>query len=166
MTEDPHRRLERYVDRAVGSLRATARRRSIVREELLAHLFEAFAQELQGAREPAAALDATIRRFGDCDVLARELEASVPALERIMFLLFHRERLMWRLLVLVGVLGTLFGMAVILPALAKLKHLGALTGQADYLMRAAVGIIIGVVIVTAGVHLLVWGIARRLRRPA
>jgi len=36
---------------------------------------------------------------------------------------------MWRLLVLVGVLGTLFGMAVILPALAKLKHLGALTAQ-------------------------------------
>ena len=166
MNESPHRFLERYVDRAVGSLRATPGRRSVVREELLAHLFEAFARELQTAGDPGAALDATIQRFGNCDVLAKELEASVPALERVVFLLFHRERLMWRLLVLVGVLGTLFGMAVILPALAKLKHLGALTGQADALTRVAVGMIIGVVIVTAGVHLLVWGITRRLRKPA
>ena len=166
MNEDPHRYLERYVDRAVGSLRATPRRRSIVREELLAHLFEAFAQELQRAGDSAAALEAAARRFGNCRVLAKELEASVPALERVVFLLFYRERLMWRLLVLVGVLGALFGTALILPALAKLKHLGGLTGQGEPLMTIAVALIIGVVVVTAGVHLLVWGIARRLRKPA
>jgi hypothetical protein len=165
--DHPCGQLEQYVDRVVGPLHAGARRKSIIREELVAHLLEAYQAELRRAGGDArAAFDATIRRFGDCDELATELEASVPPLERLLFLLFYREHLMWRLLVLIGLLGTLFGMGVILPALAKLKHLGALTGQGRPLMEVAVGVMIGAVIVTSGMHLLAWGIARRVRNTA
>jgi len=43
--------------------------------------------------DPDAALEAAVRRFGNCQLLAKELEASVPALERVVFLLFYRELL-------------------------------------------------------------------------
>jgi len=158
--------LERYVDRAVGSLRATSRRKSVMREELLAHLLDTFAQELQSAGGADAAMGETIRRFGDCDDLARELAASVPALERMAFLLLNPESRMWRLLCGFGVLVTSFGTTMVLPALAKLKHLGSLTGNGQPLMTLVVGVMIGTVVAVAGVHLLGWGIARRLSQPA
>lgn len=164
--DDPYVLLERYVDRVLGPLRATSRRKTAVREELTAHLLDLFAQELQRAGEPHAALDATIRRFGDCDVLATELEASVPRLERMASLILNKEQLMWRLLVGIGLFVTLLGTSVVLPALAKLKHFASLNGNGDVLMMLAVGLIVGVTGVVVGVHLLGWGIARRVWKTA
>lgn len=167
MNEESFAQLEQYVERAVGPLRATARRKAVAREELTAHLLDVFEQELRHAGgQGDAALTATVRRFGDCDALTRELQASVPAPERLLFFLLYRERFMWRLMILIGVLGTLFGMAVVLPALAKLKHLGALSGRSDIVGPLALGLILGVVIVTAALHLLAWGIARRVAKRA
>ena len=71
---------------------------------------------------------------------------------------------MWRLLVGGGVLAAMIGTSLVLPALAKLQQ------QADLhhepYMPLAVALMIGMVIAVAGLHLLAWGIARRLRRTA
>jgi hypothetical protein len=164
--DDSHQsRLAQYADRAVDSLPASRRRRAAIREELAAHLAWAFAEERERASDESAALDATLRRFGDCDVLANELEASVPALERITFLLFGRERHMWRLLVLLGLLVTLVGTMMVLPELAMLKDFARRNGgDGERLMRLVVALILGVTLASAGVHLLGWGIVRRLRK--
>jgi hypothetical protein len=161
-------RLEDYADRAVQQLPVTSRRRCAIREELLAHLFGAFEEELgrAGGGNHGAALDATVHRFGDCDHLAKELEASVPALERITFLLFGREHRMWRLLVLLGLLVMLVGTTMVLPELAMLKDFAHRTADGGQLMRLVIALVLGVLLASAGVHLLGWGIVRRLRKPA
>lgn len=166
--EEQHARLEEYADRAVRQLPARRRKRAAVREEVLAHLFGAFANELErgGGGDPAAALEATFRRFGDCDVIAKELEASVPALERITFLLFGREHRMWRFLVLIGFLITLVGTTMVLPELAQIKNIAGRSSDGERLMRMALGLIVGVTLASAGIHLLGWGIVRRLRKTA
>jgi hypothetical protein len=89
--------------------------------------------------------------------VAKELEASVPALERITFMLFSRERLMWRLMVVIGLFVSLIGTGLVLPALGKLKRVGTLDEKVLLVM-------IGMVIVVSGLHLLGWGIARRMRK--
>ena len=181
MSDDPHddnvildaadlarAELDRYVDRAVACLRAPRRRRAVIREELSAHLHEIFAQERQrGAGDDVRpALDATFRRFGDCDLLAQQLQASVPALQQILYLLFNRERHMWRLMIGGGVLVMLFGTSILLPALGKIKHLGNVSYNGQPLMTLVVGVMVAMVIVMVGLHLLAWGIARRVRKPA
>ena len=155
--------LRRHVERTVAPLRAGRRRRAIIREELLAHLIGVYEQE--SARAPhAAAIDATLRRFGDGDDLTRELQSSVPALERVLFTLLSKERRMWRWLIGCGVLAAMFGAALVMPALAKLR-LQADLHHEPY-MSLAVALMIGMVIMVAGLHLLAWGIARRMRRTA
>jgi hypothetical protein len=160
---DPIDVLRRHVERTVAPLSAGRRRKARVREELLAHLIGVYEQE--SARAPrAAALDATLRRFGDRDDLTRQLQASVPPFERILVILFSKERRMWRWLVVGGFVASLFGTSMVLPALAKLQQ------QADLhhepYMALAVALMIGMVIAVAGLHLLAWGIARRLRRTS
>ena len=78
----------------------------------------------------------------------------------MMFILFSRERLMWRLLVLGGFLGVMVGMGLVLPALAKFKHLASLDDKP--LMALAGGLTVGVTIVVSGLHLLGWGIVRKM----
>jgi hypothetical protein len=81
--------------------------------------------------------------------------------------ILSKEHRMWRLLVLGGFLVTLFGISMVLPALAKVKHLGALAGnKGEPLMMLVVGVSVGVAIVMTGLHLLAWGVARRMRKPA
>ena len=164
--DNPADLLRRHVERIVAPLRAGGRRKAAIREELLAHLDGVYELESAGAPH-AAALDATLRRFGDRDALTRQLQASIPALERILFILFilfSKERRMWRWLVVGGFVASLFGTSLVLPALAKLHHEADL--HHEPYMTLAFLLMIGMVIAVAGVHLLGWGIARRLRRTA
>jgi ATP-dependent Clp protease ATP-binding subunit ClpC len=72
------------VERAVRPVRASAKRKRRMREELLTHLSAICEQEQQAASiDVLAALDAAARRFGNPAELARELQASVPRSERI-----------------------------------------------------------------------------------
>jgi len=72
------------VERVVRPIRASARRKDRVREELLAHLTAIFEQELAQTKDRESAVAQARRRFGDCEELRRELQASVPALERVL----------------------------------------------------------------------------------
>jgi hypothetical protein len=156
--------LERHVDYIVSKVRAPRRRRSAIREELTAHLMEIFAHELVRAPDAGAAFDATLRRFGDGNALSKEIQASVPALEQMLFLLFNRERRMWRLMIGAGFLVMLFGTSILLPALGKISQLGDVNFHGQPVMTLALGVMIATAIVMVGVHLLGWGIARAVRK--
>ncbi len=89
------------VERVVRPIRASARRKDRVREELLAHLTAIFEQELAQTKDRESAVAQARRRFGDCEELRRELQASVPPLERVLHspvLLLPLERSLQRYL--------------------------------------------------------------------
>ena len=73
----------KIVERAVRPVRAGTPCKRKIREELLAHLTEIYDEELARLHDPAAAIDAAARRFGDPAELSRELEAALPFHERI-----------------------------------------------------------------------------------
>lgn len=77
--------LKIQVERVVRPIRASGRRKDRMREELLAHLTATYHEELARDSDEAAALARALRRFGNPDHLRRELQASVPFLERILF---------------------------------------------------------------------------------
>jgi hypothetical protein len=171
-------------------------------DELLGHLADAFDYERRGAGDESAAFEAALCRLGDVEELQRQLQNSVPFIERIFFAGLGQEEfsmtrlLLWivalialgigvntvfggfgpfinisavlvaaavvlvrvsrkdptfvryfgpRVMVLVGILGVLFGTALILPALARYRQLGgvmslasgaALTGGALLVLEA------------------------------
>jgi hypothetical protein len=72
------------VERAVRPLRAESRRKLKMRRELLAHLTCIYEEELARRSDPAAARVEALRRFGDPAALTRELQDSVPFLERML----------------------------------------------------------------------------------
>ncbi len=72
------------VERVVRPIRASARRKDRMREELLAHLTGILEQELAQTKDRESVLAQALRRFGDCEELRRELQDSVPALERVL----------------------------------------------------------------------------------
>ena len=74
------------VERVVRPIRASYLRKDRMREELLVHLTRLFDEELARTGNAQLATAEAIRRFGDATPLARELQASVPRLERWAFL--------------------------------------------------------------------------------
>jgi hypothetical protein len=76
------------VERVVRPIRASHLRKDRMREELLAHLIRLFDEELARTNDAQSATSEAIRRFGDASSLARELQASVPWLERWGFFSF------------------------------------------------------------------------------
>jgi hypothetical protein len=73
-----------HVERAVRPVRAEPARKLKMRRELLTHLTSIYEEELARRSDPAAAPAEALRRFGDPAALTRELQDSVPALERIL----------------------------------------------------------------------------------
>jgi hypothetical protein len=73
------------VERVVRPIRASYLRKDRMREELLTHLTRLFEEELSRTGDAQSATAEATRRFGDAPTLARELQASVPWLERWAF---------------------------------------------------------------------------------
>jgi hypothetical protein len=73
------------VERVVRPIRARYERKDRMREELLAHLTRLYEDELSRTGDPQSATAGAICRFGDPRALSRELQASVPWLERWAF---------------------------------------------------------------------------------
>ncbi|HEY1785045.1 MAG TPA: hypothetical protein VGG30_05820 [Pirellulales bacterium] len=76
------------VERVVRPIRARYERKDRMREELLAHLTQLYEQELTRCGDAESATSEAICRFGDARALSRELQASVPWLERWAFIRF------------------------------------------------------------------------------
>jgi hypothetical protein len=82
-----------HVERIVRPIHASVRRKNRMREELLGHLTSAFEDERALAGSDGEAFDRATKRLGDPAVLRRELQASVPWIERagFSFLLLRLE---------------------------------------------------------------------------
>jgi hypothetical protein len=162
---EPIQQLQEHVEETVGRLRAASRTKAIMREELLAYLIDVYDQESHSCESAAAAMEATLCRFGDRREISRELQASVPARERIFSMLFNKELRMWRWLIVSGVLAFLLGTSLVLPALARLKQLAALAGDSSPAMHIF-ALTMGMLIAVCGMHALGWGIVRTMRKAA
>ena len=77
--------LGRQIEHVVGPIRASLRRKDAMRRELLAHLKASYEEERAKGQGEAAATRAALERFGPADDLRAELQASVPAIERILY---------------------------------------------------------------------------------
>lgn len=159
MNDPPIRHFEGRVARIVAPLVARRARKESMREELLSHFYQVYEEEFARLEDERLAAEATARRLGDADELSSRLQASVPVLEMLICLIFPRKELLmsrwfW---ILLGCLVALFGTAMVLPALAKMKHAGSLTTD------TAGALALGLAIVLAGLGLLAYGIKRLIR---
>jgi len=161
MNEDRLREFDAQVLRCTKSIIASPGRKRIMREELLAHLLAAYEDEQRRVGDESAAAESARRRFGESDPLRRQLQASVPLLERIVFTCLPRkESSMRHLIWLAGVLAFLVGTGLILPALAKYKQLGYFRADATW------GLTIGLIITLAGVSAVIYGVRRLIMKPS
>jgi hypothetical protein len=98
------RQLKVQVERVVRPICASIRRKMKMREELLGHLTASYQEALANGLKEEDAIRHALERFGDPAVLRAELQASVPAYERVLYsrLPFHDRiittghRLLWR----------------------------------------------------------------------
>ena len=115
-----------------------------MQEELLLHLAEAHEEELSKGRHPAEAFQAVLRRFGDLAALQLQLQASVPWFERWLVHFFNSKELVMSVgprvagsvMSFIGA-AFLFGLAVVLPAIAKLAQAVPTVSQSGQLAGAA-----------------------------
>jgi hypothetical protein len=128
MNPDIIKQFEILASQATRSLILPLHRRQIITEELLAHLHQTYEQELSQTHDQSTALQNTLERFGNPDQLQQELRSSIPWHERFFYLLTNKETPMSRLskplglaLFVVGFLF-MFGLAIVMPATAKLAH--------------------------------------------
>lgn len=93
--------LKSVVDRAVEPVRATFARKQTMREELLAHLVAIFDEEAERLRDEPAALERARQRFGDPEVLTKQLQQAVPRWDRCWSILenmgYRPSESAWRL---------------------------------------------------------------------
>jgi hypothetical protein len=83
MSDETLTKLMAIVERAVRPVRATVSRKQHMREELLAHVTAIFEEEIETSSNERIALERTGQRFGDPQELSRELESSIPVLNRL-----------------------------------------------------------------------------------
>ena len=82
------KRLHAEVERVVAPLHANPWRKNRIREELLAHLTALYEDEVTRSAEPSQALASALARFGEPAELTRNLQASVPLAERVLWYRF------------------------------------------------------------------------------
>jgi hypothetical protein len=129
-------------------------------DELLAHLLASYDEERAAGHDPDTAARAALRRLGDPASLRRQLQSSIPFVERLFFRCLSKEAFMSRWIWLLAVVAFFFGPGMVLPALAKHKQQGAPW------LDIAVPLAIGLAITLAGVGTILYGIIRRSRRAA
>jgi hypothetical protein len=88
-----------------------------MQEELLAHLLALYEEELVSVKVEQAAAHRAKERFGRADDLSSELQAAIPLLERLVFLIFRKGKLMKRWLWIIGCMAVFVGLGFILPAI-------------------------------------------------
>jgi hypothetical protein len=144
MNRKPVDPFEALVADLMRSLVAGSRRRRAMREELLSHLRQAYEEEHSLGLDESAARQAAVRRFGDLVDLQSQLQASVPSFERWLVSLFGSKEIVMSIgprvagwvMCLVGA-AFMFGLAVVLPATAKLAQALPPASQSGRVLDAA-----------------------------
>ena len=144
MNREPVDEFESLVADLLRSVVAGSRRHRAMREELLSHLRQAYEEELSLGLDQLAARQAALRRFGDLADLRSQLQASVPSFERWLVSLFGSQEIVMSIgprvagwvMCLIGA-GFMFGLAVVLPATAKLAQALPPASQSGRVLDAA-----------------------------
>ena len=145
--------LKAHVERIVSPVPASRSRRRTMREELLAHLWAIYDEELGRLGDEEAALREAKQRFGHPAGLSGELQKSVPFLERVFLALSQKkENSMWRWLLVLGCVAILVGLGFVFPAIAQLRNQGTQIGIAVTLL------IFGLAVAAGGLASLGYGI--------
>jgi hypothetical protein len=151
---------EEYVRSLLRPLAASACRKRLMEEELVAHLLDSCQEEFTRLCDEQAAIECAKVRLGNRQELSQRLQASVPKLEQLaIFCITGKGMTMKRWIWLIGIVAVLFGMSIVLPALAKYKMHGWVEG-------VVVPFAIGASIVLVGLIAIGYGIARKLRARA
>lgn len=79
------KRLRQQVERVVRPVVAAEPRKNRMREELLGHLTNLYEQELQRSNNEDRATAAALSRFGNPAELTRDLQQTVPQVERLLW---------------------------------------------------------------------------------
>jgi hypothetical protein len=146
--------LAAHVERMLSSLPASRLRKSMMREELLAHLLALYDEEVGQRGNETLALHEAKDRFGTPSDLSDDLLQSIPFSERVFGNLFPaKENSMWRWLLLVlGVIAILVGLGFVMPAVAHLRD------QANEVGMAVALLTLGLVLTMGGLASLGYGI--------
>ena len=166
MNDDTLQKLAARVARIVAPLAAGARRKPLIQEELLAHLWQAYEQERAHLPDDDTAAEAAMVRLGDTTELAARLQACVPFPEILLSLCGGRKEILmsrWFWL-LIGLAAAFFGTGMILPALAKFKEIAQTVGVKARAGDAILGLAVGELIALVGIGFIGYGIIRFVRR--
>ena len=128
MNPDITKQFQSLASQATRTISATPKRRQAIADELVAHLHQTYEQELSKTQNESTALDNTLERFGNLQTLQQELRSSIPWHERFLYLLTNKETPMSKhskplgfALFFIG-FAFMFGLAVVMPATAKLAQ--------------------------------------------
>lgn len=142
MNLDIAKQFQALASQATRNIIATPKRRQAIADELLTHLHQTFEQELSKTQNESTALDNTLNRFGNLQKLQQELRSSIPWQEKFLYLLTNKETAMSRLskplgfaLFIVG-FAFMFGLAIVMPATAKLAKQANPTLTLDQAIQA------------------------------
>jgi hypothetical protein len=177
MNDDPTipPELAAHAARAVHPLAAGPRRKRAMREELLAHLLDAFAEE-RSRHPPDSAATAAARRLGDPAELRHQLQASVPRLEAALFACLPRKedpvsRSSWIAGTVAAAIGLVFmvGLAIVMPAAALIvrqaRDAGVDVHLADERLKISLIalVLFGAAVTFTGLAAITYGTVRTLR---
>ena len=152
MTDFTFAHLEALVEQVLRPVWATRARKRLLREELLAHVLDVFADELADSGDERLALEKTLKRFGSIAEVGTEFQATF-SLSNYLLSLFSRETLMSRWLWFAGVVAIFVGPGLIMPAVAKFNQAGILQ---------VVPLLIGVLILLSGLGTVGYGLKQRI----
>ena len=154
MSESALNALEDFVEQTLAPLPVRAGHRRDIRDEMLAHLLCIFEDELARCDDEARAVAQTLRRFGTADALQGELDSCVPTWERVLtWVQNKREKIMWRLFLVLGVLAVLVGLGFVMPAAEQLVYHEVVT-------LSVVLLIFGATVCLVGAWSFVYGVQR------
>jgi hypothetical protein len=154
MSDQAFDALDEYLNQLLESLPMRERKRRELHEELLGHLLGIFDEEFAQCGDETTALRQTLMRFGAANPLRSELDGCVLYRERLLSWFSQRkEKIMWRLFLVLGVLAVLIGMGFVMPAVQQMLYVEV--------MMLSVGLLgLGLLICAAGVWSFVHGVQR------
>ncbi len=154
MTDFTFAQLEAIVEQVLRPVWTTRMRKQMLREELLAHVLDVFADEVANLGNEQQALEKTRKRFGSAAEVGTEFQVTF-SMSKYLLSLFSKETLMARWLWFVAVVAIFVGPALIMPAVAKFNQDGILT---------IVPLLIGIVITLVGLGTVGYGFKQRFAR--
>jgi uncharacterized membrane protein YidH (DUF202 family) len=91
MSDEPLRHFQEQVAQIVGPIVASMRRKRQMREEMIAHLWQVYQEELTDSSNAHLAMVVVAQRFGDTEELRNQLQESIPWIERVLVTFFGRK---------------------------------------------------------------------------